>query len=448
MKNERLNRRFAGALVGALLVSLAGLAWAPAGFAAGSADGAITGTVVNVTTGDPVPAQEVTLHMLADQAELGTLATRTDRKGTFSFPAPTAGTQAYQLTAAFQGVTYSGAVTPLPLTAATATTLNVYETTTDPSQVTLTNWTIWVDLDGTGAAIQHDLEWRNDGPTAFVGTRTLADGSPVVTELPLARGASDPQYLGAYLDTPGSVDGSSYVNPQPLVPGTTTATLRYTVPTLGDITLPIDFATESVQLFAPATATVSAPGLAPGERFTDHGITYQSWSGVKLQPGSTINVRVSGLEGGRSSLAVLILGTFGAALLAGVALWLVARRRRAHRPRTRKGGQRRAPTKPRAELPPPPRARRARAARSAARVPAGVAGRDGSVVETNGADADADADEQFDLLLDEIAALDLAHERGLLERRSYEGLRASAKRRLLQLGGDLGGEGHSDEREE
>ena len=42
--------------------------------------------------------------------------------------------------------------------------------------------------------------------------------------------------------------------------------------------------------------------------------------------------------------------------------------------------------------------------------------------------------DQFDLLIDEIAALDLAHERGLLEDRKYEDLRADAKRRLQRLG--------------
>jgi hypothetical protein len=59
-------------------------------------------------------------------------------------------------------------------------------------------------------------------------------------------------------------------------------------------------------------------------------------------------------------------------------------------------------------------------------------------VKSNGRRAHFDEDEteteeRFDLLIDEIAALDLAHEQGLLQDRTYEALRADAKQRLLRL---------------
>jgi hypothetical protein len=70
--------------------------------------------------------------------------------------------------------------------------------------------------------------------------------------------------------------------------------------------------------------------------------------------------------------------------------------------------------------------------------PAIVAGPNGSEPSK------VDPEDEINLLIDEIAALDLAYERGLMERRVYEGLRKATKERLLESHGVRAGGGPPD----
>jgi hypothetical protein len=404
-----------------VVVGACAFAWAPAALAAGG-DAAITGTVVNGTTGDPVPDLEVTLHMLTQQAELGAVSATTDADGAFSFAEPAAGTEGYQVTATFDDVGYkSPSVAYTPGQPATAE-LKVYETTADPADVVVSTWVVWVDHEGDGAAIQHTLEWNNGGDTAYIGDQTSPDGSPIVTQVSLEPGAANPQFLGIYLDTPGQIRGSTYVNPAPLVPGTSSATLRYTVPNLTSLTLPITLSTSNLQLYVPVGVTVTSSALAGAGQITEKGVDYQVFTAAGLQTGDTIDVSLEGVgggsSGGNSPLVLVIVGlVVAAAVIGGIVVWRMTRRTP-----PRKGGRPAASAKGRQ----PAAGKNGQGGRAPQRT---------APVKAQSADVSSasDVDEQFDLLIDEIAALDLAYEKGVLEKKSYETLRAAAKERLLRL---------------
>jgi hypothetical protein len=159
---------------------------------------------------------------------------------------------------------------------------------------------------------------------------------------------------------------------------------------LSQLTLPITLPTQSLHVFVPAGYTVTAPGLIPGGQVADRGTSYQVFTGTGLAPGDRVQVTLAAgpTPGSASSLPFVAAG---AALLVLVAAVFILRRVRAG---------------------PRPRASGKSPARSA-------------VMDKPSQGDDA-------LLIEEIAALDIAFEQGLLEKDSYVRLRARAKNSLLQ----------------
>jgi hypothetical protein len=267
-------------------------------------------------------------------------------------------------------------------------TLKVYAPTTDASTVSATNWLVWIDPGAGGISVQQDVEWSNTGKSAYIGTGPLDKRS--VTQVPISAGATDMQFLGLYLAGGGRVQGDIFVGSQPLVPGPSSATLRYTVAALSQLTLPITLPTQSLHVFVPAGYTVTAPGLIPGGQVADRGTSYQVFTGTGLAPGDRVQVTLAAgtTPGSASSLPFVAAGT---ALLLLVAAVFILRRVR--------GGRR-----PRASGKSPSR--------------------------STSMDKPSQGDDA--LLIEEIAALDIAFEQGLLEKDSYERLRARAKNSLVQ----------------
>lgn len=433
MKNQRRTPTVRVLLAAAFAVCAT--AWAPAAIAAPSAP-IVTGAVVDGTTGDPVPDLAVTLHLFSDTAELGSMKATTDATGAFSFADLATDAKGYQVTAVYKDVLYRNQMAKLTSGKPIDVTLKVYETTTDPANIIQASWIVWVDREGSGFAVQHDIQWNNGGDTAYTGSSSPSGGTPIATQVPLAAGATNFQFLGTYLDTPGQVQGSTYVNPQPIVPGTSGATVRYSVKQITQLKLPVTLPTASLQLYVPSGVDVKADGLTASGQVTDRGITYERYTASNLQAGDTIDVSLSGLGGGSKGSPIL-LGIIGGLIVVGaggLALWKIAGR--GQRPARGASGRRAAGRRPapgkRQQAPARSNGRRDRSpVRLSANRPA--AREDFDEAGEGFEEDEAETEEKFDLLIDEIAALDLAHERGLLEQRTYEALRADAKVRLLRL---------------
>ncbi|GBC86097.1 hypothetical protein HRbin12_00079 [bacterium HR12] len=369
-----------------------------AGSSAAAQAGTISGKVVNGTTGEPAAGVDVRARLFTAQTEPDPLEVTADERGRFAFESIPAGVVGYQLEVAYRGAVYRSVATGFDPASPAEQTLRIYEPTTDPSRVTLESYVVWVDREGGGVAVQHDLSWSNAGDEAYVGE----DG--VVVRIPLPEGATNLQFLGTFLENPGRTRDGAYVSDAPIVPGASSATLRYNAPPLDRLTLEVPFATTSLQLFVPQDVRVRAPALRLAGTVTDQGITYQVYEARDLAPGTALEVAMSQAaapRGARTALWIL-LGALGVVLLVGVAL-IVLRRDRARTPAPRSAGR-------------PPRAK----ARASA--PASAADGDGRAVEL----------EDPDLIVEEIAALDLSFERGLIEERTYRRLRVAAKERLLR----------------
>jgi hypothetical protein len=403
-------RALAALVVATLVMSAAGAA------AAFAADATIQGSVVNGTTAKPIAGVATTVVYFDDNGKIGQANVRTDAGGGFTVTPPAAA-QGYQVAATYRGVEFRSPAAQLLPGQPSVAKLKVFEPTTSTTDVAQTDWVVWLDREGDSLAVQQDFGWANDGQRAYVGT----DGA--VVTVPLPTGADDLQYLGTFLEQRGKVTAEGYESGAPIVPGTSTATIRYTAPGTPALEFPIAFATKSFQMFVPAGITVTSSQLRLAGTTTDQGITYQVLTADgTLQPGTTIQAALqveAAASSARSSTSLLLL-IAALAALAALAFWLIGRRRaRAEvRPAGPKKPLKKTVTKPsRAVTSPASNGHRTTKPKTVAR--------------TNGTARAAASEEDVELLIDEIAALDLSFEQGLLEERVYRRLRVAAKDRLL-----------------
>ncbi len=418
-KERRTVRKLRLALPAILAVAV--LAAGP--IAGAQTPGAIQGKVVNGTSGDPLADAEVTLQLFSVEADLGALTASTDAKGRFSFADLPDGVAGYQLETTYQDAAFRSATTGFTAGQTVEQTLTVWEPTTDPADVILTDYIVWVDREGDGVAVQHDFNWSNGADTAYVGGADPSAPEGAVVTVPLPQGATNLQYLGTFLENPGDVVGQTYVSQAPIVPGTSTATVRYNAPPLSQLTLTTPFATTSLQLFVPQDVKVTAKALRLAGTVTDTGVTYQVYAADNVAAGTTIDVAMSQGEGATSSsskTAMWILLAVGGLVLLGALVTMLVRR--AGGPRSHSSAARTAARPMRAK---------ARAVEPKAN---GQRDREPARAEGNGRTPEPDAEDP-ELIIEEIAALDLSFDRGLLDERTYKRLRVAAKDRLLRAEG-------------
>jgi hypothetical protein len=400
--------------------------------ALGQGAGEVTGTVVNGTTGEPVVGLTVAVEPAEPTAS--TPAERTAESGddgTFTVEDVADAEGSYVVATAFEGVDYRSE--PFELPAAEPVTLEVFDTTTAADGVVVRSWVVWVDRER-GVAVQHDLQVENTGKLTYLGTEDPAGGSSRVLRLPLAAGAEDLQFLGRFTECCAELRGeTSLVHTTPLAPGTVTGTLRYTVPTLDGLVLPVDLPTDTFSLLVPVGTRVESD-LEPVGETESRGTTYQILRATDLAAGDRIVLGLPEMGPPSWSPVLLPVGVALGVLAIGLAVFAWRLRRNARLATdatpasvTARTGKTRA-GKTGAGKTGGGKAGGGKAGAGKAGVgKAGAGGAGGPA--TNGHQGPDPAE----LLVEEIALLDLAFDRGLVSRDLYEPLRAERKADLLLL---------------
>jgi hypothetical protein len=393
-RSTRVAHRFPAAMA-MLLILLA----FPSMGAAASPPG-IWGRVVDATHHRPVAGQPVTLATFRGETRLSTAESTTDGRGAFSFdPAPSKAT-GFQVLTTFQGGTFRSPITQLtdPIPPAT---VKVFAPTTDPATIAQTNWVVWVDPMPGGIVVQQDFTWKNDGSTAYIGPDARGG---VVTEVPLSPAATNVQYLGSYLNGGGRIVGNTYQGSQPIVPGKSNGTVRYVVATLDSLRLVSPLATGNLHVFVPTDLTVFAPAMTSAGQITDRGTTYRVLTAANIPAQRVVTVGLTAAPSAKTTAWPFAVAGF---IILMIVVALSVRR-------VRKGGrqQRRMMHLPRTSMVPSDR----RPSRDPSR--------------------DAASPDETEVLLEEIAAIDVAFEEGLLEPATYERVRAAAKERLATAARD------------
>jgi hypothetical protein len=355
--------------------------------------GAIEGTVVHGTDGTVVAGLDVALEETVEGELTVLMRTTTDTDGRFAFADVAHGTD-LEVTLTYDGATYRhGPVLVAPDTT-TDLEVEVFESTDDPAEVVVASWVVWVDhVDG--ISIQQDLQVDNRGRTTFLGTDPDAAGVRAVIAVPMHPDAVGLRFLGRFTGCCATLRDTDYVHTTPLPPGPSSGTLRYAVGSLETLTLPARLPVESFTMMVPAGVTVGTDRLELSGEIESQGNRYDVYTTEGLAAGDVVEVRLRGLA--VPAVATWQLAFAAVAALAGAGAAAVWWRRRHRSP--------------------------ARAPRETDRspIPDGRAGR------TPVAELDAE------LLVDEIALLDVGYAEGRLAREPYERLRAVRKAELLAL---------------
>lgn len=369
-----------------------------------AADASVSGNVTDATTGSSVADAELSIIGYQNNVQTTTSTTRTGPDGTFSFPGLQAGDDwTYEVVVIYQSGQYRSDVSSLTAGEDRHIALDVYQPATSAEGIVQDSWLVWIDVLGSLTAIEQDVILTNTAKTSYIG-EAAQQGVREVIRLPVVSDADNLQYLGFLSEATGQRLGSSFVSSAPVVPGQSQAALRYETSSLGELSFPVLFPTTSFTVMVPPGVVAESAQLAPDGQSEDRGTTYDVLVANELKPGDVVTVTLHRVAvpadpaGGWNRTTIGVV-TFAAAALV---LVIVINRRR----------QRPALAKATAER------------LSPASVPGGP----------------GPSQPDVELLLDHVALLDLAHERGALpDVAEYRKRRAVITERLVSAWGGQAG---------
>ncbi len=309
----------------------------------------ITGQIVNGTKGAKISSTAnlpVTLYLALDApTHTFSLTTQTDAGGQFNFslqdtPAPT-----YYLVATnYSGVDYSSDVVPYdreqikqPID------LIVYETTTDPSVVRVTQTHFVFDVRTRVFSVLQVIVVQNSGDRTFIGAPSAGTRRATLS-LPILAGASAVQFDQRGADETTLRGDSALTYTLPILPGADQIVYHYSMPFTPptyqfDLKMPVS--TEKFRiLLSDVGATITSAQLIPASPFqAQGGQKFLLSTAENLSAGTTIKATFANLpatvaEPARSTnldpyaqmIAALVLTAAGVAAIA-LLVYPIARRR-------------------------------------------------------------------------------------------------------------------------
>ena len=291
--------------------------------------GVIFGHIVNGTTGENVPEVSVTLSIFEDTL-LPSRNTVTDADGRFEFPGVSTDPDVvYAVSTSFAGIAYStGRISFEADSEGIDVTLDVYEPTDDQALVTIfSRGVILTDVD----PVQGEIGLLDIYILGMDEERVLvANDQGHALEFPVPRNASrvTPLPNETYNLETATIEGATVFGTEPLMPGETTVTLRYTVPYTGQ-RLPLElraaYATDLFRLLIPVTdadLTEAVDLDASGFEFIGQEEigpqTYNVWARADVASGDRVQIAYTDLI--RSRIEPNTLNKFVPAIVATMAL--------------------------------------------------------------------------------------------------------------------------------
>ncbi len=313
-------------------------------------DGVIFGHIVNGTTDEPAPEVSVTLSTFAGGTLQANRSTISDQDGHFEFPGVNSDPEAvYAVSTSFFGIAYSsGRVSFDSDSAGVDITLDVYEPTDDQSLVHVySRGLILTDVEPgrgeIGALDIYLLGMQED--------RVLVandEGRSLVFPVPRNATRVTPLSGDNYDLQTATIEGATIYGTEPLLPGDTTITFSYTIPYIGS-RLPVElqeaYDTDLFRILIPLTVTDVESEInleASGFKFVgqeDIGPqTYKVWARENVAAGDRLQIAYTDLV--RSEIKPNTLNKIGPAIIALLAIlaaagavFLIVRRRHLERER-------------------------------------------------------------------------------------------------------------------
>lgn len=323
-----------------------------AGLPAG--EGTITGTVLNATTGEPAADIEVMLGAFTSEDGTSTVPTMvgsatamTDQSGAYVFEGVSVDPSVvYAASANYRSVPYSSDMIRFPEDGSTTSQsrdLTIYETTVEPTNLSISSRGLI--LAGVNSSLG-EINIVDVTTLDLEGNEALApDDQGRTVEFSIPRNASSVAPFpasGFEFGTP-EVEGATLFASAPLKPGTTSATIGYTIPYTDDsltIELQSAYAMDSLRIMVP----LNTPGIEEGLTVNGAGLTfegetqvgeqtYQLWTATDVGPGTRMRISYVSLPASQvspntlSKMQPTILAIVAALAAAAVVGFIVHRRR-------------------------------------------------------------------------------------------------------------------------
>lgn len=319
-------------LAGGWVLATALIGWL--GMAAPADAASISGRLINKTPkGKGVDGAEVTLTAYRNEQEAGKTATTTDRAGRFQFLNLSAKPgETYTVTVRYQDAEYNSERIILENAGATRTLeIPVYDSTTDPSQVSVkVHHVVFAVTDGNVRA-EELLVVRNAGDKAYVGSKEVAGGRRATLQFSLPAGAREVKYGEGLMECCVVPAEAGFVDTMDVKPGERQVAFSYALaPTGGRVQFvrPVDYRTEMVEVFVPeGAARVSAEGLKPVGVVPGQDRKFQRFTGASLEVPGAIALTLDNLPAIGGSWRPYAYASVGILLLAGVTYPVIRRRR-------------------------------------------------------------------------------------------------------------------------
>lgn len=270
-------------------------------FAVPQRNGTLTGQAVNATTGEIAADVAITLRILDNDIEVETLTTQADSQGTYTFTGlPTDPNLLYMVEGDYENVDYQSEQLASFVEGSTETTLdlNVYETTTESTAITITQLHYIVAFMPDALTVLQIYVLGNKSNQTFVGGE---NGQTFSFTLPEA--AENPTFQGDAAGLRFIETDSGFADTQPIVPGNEgqVIAVSYEVPFNGEDSLtletPIPLPAESVSLLLQERqVTLESPNLSFLETRPIQGDSFGLYAGSSMAAGETLTLQLNNLD--------------------------------------------------------------------------------------------------------------------------------------------------------
>lgn len=317
--------------------------------------GTIRGRVVNQTTGEAEPGVRVVLSGgTVGSSEADTLEQTTDRRGRYEFTdLPTGDDRFYAIDAFYQGGMFSGGALTLPSDTSeepiVESSLRVWETSTDPSALTIARDAIFLTTnDEGGMGVVESVSITNAGDTAYIGRGAGAEDAEPGTvasvgfALPGRADNRSVSIVDADIDVPALISTEyGFAITAALPPGQTRFTFSYAVEGLTgsfDLSRRALYPIEALDVYAAPPLQVQSNRSSLDGTAEVGDQTYDRYSiGEPLDAGDSLQLIAVAEAGTPVGLFAGMAGVLLLVLFLGAFPFLRSRRRTAAEPRTREG---------------------------------------------------------------------------------------------------------------
>ena len=388
--------------------------------------GTIEGTVTNGTTKTPVEGAEVILsqgNTQTGEGQEGIEKTRTDADGRYSFTGLTdEAPWMYDVYTEFEGAPYYSPGITITGNGTEKANLTVYDSTESAKDISVVGWIVYLDPDPSGLAVEQAIAYENSGKRSYIGTTMPNTGQRLATTLPVASSAipDSVNTVGLFEACCGGIVGDTFGHTAPIQPGTSEGTVRYVATPPASLVFPATLPTASIEIrVAPGVEVSDISGLTPaGEQTLSGGgpspapVTYTIYTASNLQTGASVGLTAS-MGGGSGDVPVGLVVILAVVGLIALLLVIVKLRN----PDTiRPSGAKKAKPKTTPKKGSGPKA--------------------GKPKKPSYSERHEPDPLDSDLLIAEIATLDLSFEQGLIGKDEYERLRAARKSELMSRSED------------